>query len=418
MNCKKLHSASSKGFTLIELIIVMGLFIVVLVIAAQAFNLIISSTSKIVKSEESNIEGVIGLEMFRHDLEQAGFGLPWGWCVRSVASGDLVDAQIKYSEAVDATGALLNDGKNSATSGDVPRALVGLAGKGAFGSDYIALKGTTVGRDLTSQRWSYVPFHNISTSSGRVSQPITATFNNPLQAGDQVVAMNMNFNNTDKDHKLLVDPAGPQYFTINFSISSISDNYLPVSDQDTVMLYGVSGDRMPFNRADYFISTTATPAFCAENTGVLYKATVNHANGAYNYLPLIDCVADMKVVIGWDSSEGLTGGAAVYSTLPKTAGSTPDYIVGADPGVAAYFGSAQSVRERVKLIKIYILAQDGKRDSQYQAPASMVVGASLGESGNLPSSANTYTFTTAQRQYHWRLYRIVVQPKNLVSNQK
>ena len=45
----------------------------------HAFNTIITNSSKSSKIEESNIEGMIGLEMMRHDLEQMGFGLPWGF---------------------------------------------------------------------------------------------------------------------------------------------------------------------------------------------------------------------------------------------------------------------------------------------------------------------------------------------------
>ena len=67
---------TNKGFTLIELVVVMAVFVVIIMITGDAFNTILKQTNKLSKSEESNIEGVIGLEMMRHDLEQAGFGLP------------------------------------------------------------------------------------------------------------------------------------------------------------------------------------------------------------------------------------------------------------------------------------------------------------------------------------------------------
>src|SRR5664280_1739013 len=69
------YLAGEDGFTLIEMIVVMAIFIVVIIITSSAFNTVLSQTKKVSKSEESNIEGVIGLEMFRHDLAQAGFGL-------------------------------------------------------------------------------------------------------------------------------------------------------------------------------------------------------------------------------------------------------------------------------------------------------------------------------------------------------
>ncbi len=35
------------------------------------------------------------------------------------------------------------------------------------------------------------------------------------------------------------------------------------------------------------------------DTGILYKGTVNHADGLLTELPLLDCVADMQVIFGW-----------------------------------------------------------------------------------------------------------------------
>ena len=46
-------------------------------ISAGAFEKIVSMSSQQIKSSESNIQGVIGLEIMRSDLEHAGYGLPW-----------------------------------------------------------------------------------------------------------------------------------------------------------------------------------------------------------------------------------------------------------------------------------------------------------------------------------------------------
>ena len=62
----------SRGFTLIEVIIVMVLFTVIIALAAQTFKNVTTLSVKHSKSEESNIEGIIGLEVLRHDLEQMG----------------------------------------------------------------------------------------------------------------------------------------------------------------------------------------------------------------------------------------------------------------------------------------------------------------------------------------------------------
>jgi prepilin-type N-terminal cleavage/methylation domain-containing protein len=438
---KPLYSRLSPkdGFTLIEILISMFVFIIVMVIASKAFNSLLTNSSKYSKMEETNIEGVVGLEVMRHDLEQMGFGLPWGWSKIDATTLDLVDGTITYAESGNSVGANLNDAQSGSTTGGIPRAVVGL-GKNSSAitstsiSDYLALKSTTVGIDKVAQRWTYVPYHNMSTSTGRVSQPQNTSPQNAPKGAEKVIAINSNFNDSNKDHKLLIDSSNDAAFYVDFSNFSITPypnttvvKYLPVTDQDTVMLYGVNGTsnpRMPFNRADYFVSTSAgtVPPFCAPGTGVLYKATVNHADGGYTYIPILDCVADMRVVLGWDTDG--SGGIKTYSSLPTAVGGNPVDVGGSGSAndIGTYLTSAKEVRERLKLIKVYILSQEGKVDPQYQFPASIVVGAdpSSGDSSNngLATSNNTYTFTTAQRQYRWKIYRIVARPKNLYSNQR
>jgi Tfp pilus assembly protein PilW len=67
----------NNGYTLVELLIVMVLFITVILISTSAFNKVLSTSVQQVKSSESNIQGVVGLEIMRSDLERAGYGLPW-----------------------------------------------------------------------------------------------------------------------------------------------------------------------------------------------------------------------------------------------------------------------------------------------------------------------------------------------------
>lgn len=422
---RKYHT--NKGFSLVELIVTMAVFITVMMIAAQSFNNIVSMSSRVSKSEESNIEGMIGLEVLRHDLEQMGFGLPWGFCrpASGTTDGSCVYSDIVYAEAADATGATLND-----APGGVPRALAAVNTPAGFLSDFIAVKGTTVGRSKASQRWTYIPFNNFSTSSGLESRPVSWQSNN-LKAGsnaDRVTLIRSNFNVESDDHLLIVDPAHNDIFHINYNITGgISGDYLPKSDLQTHMVYGIddysssSTPRMPFNRSDFFVSSTigTVPTFCAPSTGVLYKMTVNHSNGAYLPIPLLDCVADMQVVLGWDTSEGGKANMIdAYSSLPSSG--TGDVSATGSTGVATeikgWLTDAKSVREHLKVVKVYILAQEGKRDSNFTYPqASMVVGNDLlGET----SLTNLYTFSSDQLKYRWKMYRIITRPKNLVSNQR
>src|SRR5665647_254552 len=138
-----------RGFTLIEMIVVMGVFITVLMISASAFNTILVQTSKVFRSEESNIEGIIGLEMLRHDLQQSGYGL-------------FTELTTYANEAASTPASNYNDAPNN-----VPRPIVAgdnltgaVSGSNTImeGSDYLAIKGTTVCRDKAAQKWTFLKF--------------------------------------------------------------------------------------------------------------------------------------------------------------------------------------------------------------------------------------------------------------------
>jgi hypothetical protein len=70
-----------------------------------------------------------------------------------------------------------------------------------------------------------------------------------------------------------------------------------------------------------------------------------------------------------------------------------------------------AVRKHLKLIKVYILAQDGGKDLNYtNTDTAMPVGIA----GEANALAHTINLTLPNYQnYRWKLYRIVVKPKNL-----
>lgn len=415
-------TVDNKGFTLVELIVVMAVFIVVLAIASETFLRVVTLASRFSKSEESNIEGVIGLEVMRHDLESMGFGLPWGFCqpASTTDDGACVGTTVEYSEATANGAKLLNDGPVTGLqgAGNPPRAFVTANVFGSFTSNYFAVKATSVGRSKAANKWTYIPFNNLSSAAGWSSVPVTFAGNNPT-ATDRVILIRSNFNTPSDDHLLMVSPSGSSNFFSSFNY--FENEVLPKNDQQTHMVYGVdsnTGLRMPFNRADFYVSTAGTvPSFCAERTGVLYKKTVNQGDGAYTSIPLLDCVADMQVILGWDTSDGGNANSVnAYSTvLYPTSGVFTASPATASGDIQTWLSSAQGIREHLKIVKIFILAQEGKRDSGYTFPnANMLVG-SLDHGA---SFTHTYIFSDEQRHYRWKLYRIVVRPKNLSSNQR
>ncbi|MHB8120884.1 MAG: prepilin-type N-terminal cleavage/methylation domain-containing protein [Desulfuromonadaceae bacterium] len=411
-----------KGFTLIELIVVMAVFIVIIMITGDAFKTIITQMGKITKSEESNIEGVVGLEMFRHDLQQAGFGLPYSF-----------QADITYTEAGSVPASGYNDG-TGITGRQVPRAVVagnnlaataGSTGNEATniiaGTDYLALKGTTLSNLQTAQKWTYV-----ENDGAAIAAKVWGNAAADLEVDqDRVTVIRRSFAGTDYQNELVVSGSvyGPPFELAGFA----NTDFNPPNALETHYVYGIASEtlRMPFNRVDYFVARPTTagrmPAFCSPNTGILYKATVSHVDGGLSYIPLLDCVADMQVVLAWDLTDGMgnEGQDGVVDTYSTPIGSTGDpTTVSGTASVAtvkAALLDSERLRKSLKFVKIYILAQIGKRDTGYLSPASYI----LGDAATDFFTSKTYDLTAipAMRNYHWKVYRITVRPKNLQANQ-
>jgi Tfp pilus assembly protein PilW len=404
----------SQGFTLVELIIVMAVFIAVLLITASAFNTILTKTRVTFGSEESNIEGVVGLEMLRHDLQQAGFGL-----------FTEQDGAPTYSEAGHAPYSTYNDANN------VPRAIVAdnelkidsSAPLSIATADYVVIKGTTVGRTKASQRWTYIANSGLPKRWGS---------NDFEDQSDKLIAVEQTYDKANNQiSRRLIKKSNTDYAFSYYAsgafldqTSSAVSNYTPTGT-DRYYLYGITSNSntsftlgAPFNRTDYFVRRTnnSTPPSCSTSAGVLYKATMNHDNsGSFNEIPVLDCVADMQVVLGWTTSSDPENHPEpnVFTNADGSTVSDPNQLNGLS--ISDITGDAKQVRRRLRLIKVYILAQDGGRDLNFSnANSAMVVGdpgeAALTKTLDLTKDDDV---NGHYLHYRWKLYRIVVKPKNL-----
>lgn len=421
---------TDKGFTLVELIVVMLVFIIVITIASDSFKTLLTQMVKLTKSEESNIAGVVGLEMFRHDLQQAGYGLPYSFM-----------APISYAEAGVDPADDYNDGTGG-TDSAVPRAMVAgdnlAAGTdGPDGSepseivadsDYLALKGVTLATNTAAQRWTYLPYSSVTTGKLR---PRVWDANNLTNATDLVTVLRRRFSGSAYVNELVVKSSS-EYWT-TYETNGFTDTvYNPTLLEEVYYLYGIQPGgslRMPFNRADYFVARPTTagrvPVSCAPGTGILYKSTINHVAsadagaGELTYTPLLDCVADMQVAFGWDLTDaaGQAGQDDQVDTYSNADGSTVSGTATVAT-VQSAMGDAERLRNSLKIIKIYLLAQIGRRDSGYTSPASFNLWDAPAGSGPVTSAiGKTYALAADQLNYRWKVYRIVVRPKNLLTNQ-
>ncbi len=384
------------GFTLVELMITMVVFVFFIAAASQVFTGLLTQFKQQSKIAETNIEGIIGLEIMRQDLEQAGYGLPWN--LNGASYQEVVAEPVTPWFDCD-----FNDGppNNPARGTDVagasnpPGAFRSGNGYGLNGSDVLVIKAINVARNDTCEKWTTLmasPF----TSPYNPREWTPATEN--LSPNDRVIVLRPG--TTDANGRTLV------VNVVNFSttFSSITSSPWPPTDPaETRLVYGVADSnvvslRMPFNRADFYVRrpTTNMPQRCApsNNIGILYKGTVNHADGLLTELPLLDCVADMQVVYRRDTN----GDGTIDNVTNDISALT-----------------AQQIRDQIKEVRVYILAHEGQRDPNYTYPTNPVVlpaapdpGAGAGSTFNF----NTYGITNWQN-YRWKVYTLVVAPNNL-----
>lgn len=355
------------GFSLIELLIVMGLLAIIAVMTMDAFTMVLKQSSQTMKTVTTEIDQTIGFDILRSDIEQAGFGLPWTF-----------KNSITYAEAASSPASTYNDSPSNA-----PRAILSGNNVGYNSSDYLVIKSTLVGENEAAKKWTYI---SKDTSTAPTPKPWT-----PVSSGDRVIVIKPLYDATGNNE--LVMDSGTFYTT--YSSSSFASAFSPATLQERFIIYGVDADtnlRMPFNRADYYLArpSTGMPSDCAPNTGILYKATVNHGDGALITppMPILDCVADMQVVFrlgtGLSPSDDITASTAL---------------------------TAKQIREQVKEVRVYILFHEGSLDRAYTHGASTVT---VGEGGNGSTFNLAATIGTDWNRYRWRVITLAVKPKNLL----
>ncbi|MFI5294083.1 MAG: PilW family protein [Thermodesulfovibrionales bacterium] len=383
----------SGGFTLVELMITMIIFILAITAASQIFVGLLTQFKQQSKIAETNIEGVIGLELLRADIEQAGFGLP-----RDMNG-------VTYVEAVNDQATWWNTPSPDARTGyndnnNPPRAIVIGPQNGMNNSDILVVKATNVATSDAAHKSTYVADDGSIQTTGSAKEDLLNT--------DWVIAL---FPDLTGMPTVLLN--GGVQFTFN-GTPPVTTARLGAAPGTINLVYGISPAgplRMPFNRADYYIRRPTTagsmPARCAPGTGVLYKATLNHADGKHSEMPLLDCVVDMQVVFGLDTNGD------------KVADFFGDIPVGY---------TAQQIRDQVIDVRVYIVAQEGQIDTTYTYKNSVRGPDALCDVDSVVCINYTNSNTGAQvyykavdvsalpgigtgwKNYRWKLYTLVAKP--------
>ena len=117
----------------------------------------------------------------------------------------------------------------------------------------------------------------------------------------------------------------------------------------------------------------------------------------------------MQVALGWNTTG--SGGTSVdtYSNADGSTVSSPSGALTSVPMTDPVF-----IRTSLKLVKVYILAQDGGYDKTFTNTATQFVVGDPTDTTVPSSLVSTINLTASKYQnYRWKLYRIVVRPLNL-----
>ena len=352
------------GFSILELVIALAIVMLVLAAATTFFIGVVRQYKIQTKIVETNVEGILGLELLRQDIESLGFGLPW-------------DNVAGTAEAI-TTNATLN-----ATGTIAPSAVASLntPADTVNNSDYLVIRSTRVGMKNAAGKWTTLQAGGSTRSWGSTEDD--------LDENDLVIVLSPTLN-----HRSLVSP----YQGIKFSaVANVPSVYAPADNLTvTNIVYGVDNTstnanlKFPWNRADYYIDNappTVVPKRCAPNTGVLVKRVVSHTSGALmTPLPLLDCAADIQVIYGLD-----TNGDKMVEDW--------------EDDISPF--SADTIRTQLVEVRVHILAQEGQRDDSYRTPSDNVTVGSQGKGRNWNVSGYP--------NYRWKVYTIAVKPRNLAN---
>lgn len=373
------------GFTLIELLLTMAIFTIGIMLVSKLFINHINLFRQQSTIMETNIEGIMGLEILRKDIESAGYGLPW-----NLTSGISYTAQETFPSLPCGSGTTADPTTFNDPPPQSPRAVVSGNNTCFNNSDYLVIKAISIAMNDTVKKWALLK------DSGVLRDDLSGE---SFSSNERVIVIDPG--TSDSNFKTLIGSGGVFYKPFN----SVND-FKPSDTITTRLVYGLTPPtitpKVPFNRADYFIKRLSTiPSKCAPGTGVLYKATMNHGSTSgtnqFTELPILDCVADMQVIYCVDNDSD--GDCEVSS------GSSDNYTDDIS------LSDAKWIREKVKEVRVYILAQEGSKDLNYSYPNdSLFIGEfGLGHTIDLKSKIGNPEY----KYYRWKIYKIVVKPNNL-----
>jgi hypothetical protein len=169
---------------------------------------------------------------------------------------------------------------------------------------------------------------------------------------------------------------------------------------------------MPHNRADYYIRRPAStetypvPQRCGPNTGILFKGVVNNTTGTGGgdiaEIPLMDCIADFQVIFGRDADVSHDGSVDSHDDVDAFEAVSP-----------------ADIRSELKEVWAFVLTHEGRGDRNYTYPSDTIFigtdtggGTTIGKNFDLTTLGTDAATGLSWRNFRWRVYSLVVKPKN------
>ncbi len=367
-----------KGVTLIELLVSLLVLTIVVAISLTFFTKQLQLTTSQSRISESGQEALSAMQTLRRDIETAGYGLPWD--MAGLSYNEAISSAASYNDSPYPPRAIIIDNANSR----------------------LVLKGTALGNKSVSRRWG------VYDSSGVFHNGFSGTSSdytklNRFVANDYAIIL------TAGSRRLIRNGSNWSYKYSGGSLASV-----PMLQSNAYLAYGItntSSPRSPFNRIDYYLSQPASlPSNCAIGTNVLYRGIMNKSGGiGPPYYPILDCVAGFYIRIG--EVNGKKGDSTIFWS---SSSSDPDYAYYADPSPGNE--KASDERSRLKMVRVFILVQNGQKDRNYNATDNPNISTAGIYSFNVDSNTSeTFDLSgiTDWQNYRWKLIKMTVVPKNL-----
>lgn len=367
----RLQSANNNGFSLVEMLISLSIFSVLISVVFTSFDTQVKHTTREYKLAESDMEVGIAKSIIERDIGMAGYGLAEDY---GTSIGDVTCPSGLRSSSF--TGNFCIPGIAVATNAN---------------PDTLTLMGTALGMETrAAQGWTYIASVD---PTFRVWGDTREDVKGDATGNDVVILMEPSTkrllaqatewlfkydgSNATPANRLTSRPSGitflnPAIGTLVYGFYSFGDTV--AAQPYYAVWYGLGG---------------ASPSNCAGGTQSLLRNESRTTIPTNNGDPLLSCVLDFQVAFGLDSNED--GSIDLWD----------------NGGVTAAGYDSQSLRRRLKQIRVYILMQSGNYDPNYSAPANIDVGETLLGTGR------SVPLTAAQRKFRWRVVSLNATPRNI-----